>query len=66
MQHVLENRGANGISEVAAILAAGFLRMRLRAMNRAGINAGNALRGLDVFENVSIHCDRPSVKGEAK
>lgn len=66
MQHVLEPRGASSVSEVAAILAAGFLRARLRAKGVAGINVGNTPLGLDVFEDVSVHRNRPNVKGEAR
>lgn len=63
MQHVTETRG---LGEVAAILAAGFLRSRLRARNQAGINTGIAAHGLDLSKGVSVHGDIPGAKGEER
>lgn len=60
MKHTTESRGREVVSEVAGILAAGFLRARLRKAEKF---PGQLGQGLDVFEDVSIHCDRPVVKG---
>ncbi len=61
MQRIMVSRGASDVSEVVAILAAGFLRARLRTKSEARTNAGNAPPGLDVFKDVSVHCDRPVI-----
>lgn len=63
MQHVTKT---SGLGEVAAILAAGFLRAKLRAKNQAGINTGIAAHGLDISKSVSVHGDIPGAKGEGR
>jgi len=60
MQYITKT---SGLGEVAAILAAGFLRAKLRAKNQAGINTGIAAHGLDLSKGVCVHGDIPGAKG---
>ncbi|MEN6521145.1 MAG: hypothetical protein ABFD46_08355 [Armatimonadota bacterium] len=63
MKRAMGTCGRNCASDVAEILAAGFLR---RIEKQTGGTPGCPPGGLDVFEDVSIHCDRPGAKGEGR
>lgn len=54
------------MSEAAAILATGILRHKMREINETRKSRRISANGLDVFQDKSVHSNKPIPKGESR